>query len=44
MTDRRLAPLTALTTLTRRPTRVEVRAPLDGLPALKALIKYRFVG
>ena len=27
MTDRRLAPLTALTTLTRRPPRVDVRAP-----------------
>jgi magnesium transporter len=32
MTDRRLAPLTALTTLTRRPTRLGVRAPLGGLP------------
>ena len=27
MTDRRLAPLTALSTLTRRPPRVDVRAP-----------------
>ena len=28
MTDRRLAPLTALTTLARRPVRVDVRAPV----------------
>jgi magnesium transporter len=27
MTERRLAPLTALSTLTRRPARVKVRAP-----------------
>jgi magnesium transporter len=33
MTDRRLAPLTALTTLTRRPARAEVRAPFTGTPA-----------
>ena len=32
MTDRRLAPLTALTTLTRRPARAEVRAPFPGTP------------
>src|SRR4051812_5525723 len=33
MTDRRLAPLTALSTLTRRPARADVRAPLAGSPA-----------
>jgi magnesium transporter len=33
MTDRRRAPLTALSTLTRRPSRVEPRAPLSGVPA-----------
>ncbi|HEY0401155.1 MAG TPA: transporter, partial [Blastococcus sp.] len=33
MTDRRLAPLTALTTLTRRPPRVEVSPTLAGVPA-----------
>ncbi|MCW2702512.1 MAG: Magnesium transporter, partial [Blastococcus sp.] len=32
MTDRRLAPLTALTTLTRRPPRVGVSATLAGVP------------
>ena len=34
MTDRRLAPLTALTTLTRRPARVENRAPAARTPQL----------
>ena len=34
MTDRRLAPLTALTTLTRRPARVDVRTPLAGAPVI----------
>ena len=34
MTDRRLAPLTALTTLTRRPPRVETRAPVARAPQL----------
>src|SRR4051794_28618466 len=33
MTDRRLAPLTALSTLTRRPARVDSRTPLAGSPA-----------
>ncbi|MFL6097844.1 MAG: magnesium and cobalt transport protein CorA [Blastococcus sp.] len=33
MTDRRLAPLTALGTLTRRPARVDSRTPLAGSPA-----------
>src|SRR4051795_3408174 len=32
MTDRRLAPLTALSTLTRRPARVDGRTPLAGSP------------
>jgi magnesium transporter len=34
MTDRRLAPLTALSTLTRRPTRAENRAPVARTPQL----------
>jgi magnesium transporter len=34
MTDRRLAPLTALSTLTRRPARVENRAPVARAPQL----------
>ena len=43
MTDRRLAPLTALSTLTRRPPRVEARAPLGSLPAPAAPARSRMV-
>src|SRR5688500_6037469 len=37
MTDRRLAPLTALSTLARRPPRTEVRDPLPGAPTPSTL-------
>jgi magnesium transporter len=43
MTDRRRAPLTALTTLTRRPPRVELLPVLTVTPAAEPAVRSRVV-